>query len=133
MNFINKTFLDDRQIRTDWDTGFHEERRYGRGKSGGQVRDEYRDYYDPNRPKPEGYDTEQRQDFSFDDNTPRTDRYGGGGHKRSRSDLGPAGYGRDDRRGYGGGGERRDGDEKRHRAEENNRFRRERDEDDDDK
>ena len=124
MKFVNKTYLDDRQIRTDWDTGFTEERRYGRGKSGGQVRDEYRDYVDPNRPRPTHYDTEQRQDFNFDDNTPRNDRYPGrhssgdrggdrGGHKRSRSEGG----------GYG--------DDKRHKAEENNRFRRERDEDDD--
>merc|ERR1711981_232073 len=52
MKYINKTVVDDRQIRTDWDTGFSEERRYGRGKSGGQVRDEYRDYLDHNRPKP---------------------------------------------------------------------------------
>jgi len=105
------------------DTGFFEDRRYGRGKSGGQVRDEYRDYSDPNRPKPEGYDTEQRQDYSFDENTPRNDRYGGGGgHKRSRSDVGPGNY---------GGG--RDSDQKRHRADDNNRFRRERDGSDDEK
>jgi len=133
MNFVNKTYLDDRQVRTDWDTGFSEDRRYGRGKSGGQVRDEYRDYHDPNRPKPQGYDTDQRQDFNFDDNTPRQDRYGGGGgggggHKRSRSDVGPGGYDRERGGGQGGGG--RDGDEKRHRAEDNNRFRKEKDDDD---
>uniref|UniRef100_A0A8C5ME51 Nuclear cap-binding protein subunit 2 n=1 Tax=Leptobrachium leishanense TaxID=445787 RepID=A0A8C5ME51_9ANUR len=49
MRFINSTRLDDRVIRTDWDTGFKEGRQYGRGKSGGQVRDEYRKDYDAGR------------------------------------------------------------------------------------
>lgn len=39
---MNGTKLDDRVIRCDWDIGFREGRQYGRGKSGGQVRDEYR-------------------------------------------------------------------------------------------
>ena len=38
---MNGTRLDDRIIRTDWDAGFVEGRQYGRGKTGGQVRDEY--------------------------------------------------------------------------------------------
>ena len=41
--------LDDRIVRTDWDAGFVEGRQYGRGKSGGQVRDEYRTDYDAGR------------------------------------------------------------------------------------
>ncbi|XP_075717824.1 nuclear cap-binding protein subunit 2 [Rhinoderma darwinii] len=49
MRFINTTRLDDRIIRTDWDAGFIEGRQYGRGKSGGQVRDEYRQEYDAGR------------------------------------------------------------------------------------
>ncbi|KAM4040496.1 nuclear cap-binding protein subunit 2 [Anomaloglossus baeobatrachus] len=49
MRFINATRLDDRIIRTDWDAGFKEGRQYGRGKSGGQVRDEYREDYDAGR------------------------------------------------------------------------------------
>ncbi|KAJ7986214.1 hypothetical protein DPEC_G00337640 [Dallia pectoralis] len=49
MRFVNGTRLDDRIIRTDWDAGFKEGRQYGRGKSGGQVRDEYRQDYDPAR------------------------------------------------------------------------------------
>ncbi|XP_005923946.1 nuclear cap-binding protein subunit 2 [Haplochromis burtoni] len=49
MRFINGTRLDDRIIRTDWDAGFKEGRQFGRGKSGGQVRDEYRQDYDPAR------------------------------------------------------------------------------------
>ncbi|OMP84038.1 Nuclear cap-binding protein subunit 2 [Diplodia seriata] len=47
MKYIGGTKLDERIIRTDLDEGFG--RQYGRGKSGGQVRDEYRDEYDPGR------------------------------------------------------------------------------------
>ncbi|KAI6659073.1 Nuclear cap-binding protein subunit 2 [Oopsacas minuta] len=49
MRFLNGTKLDERVIRTDWDAGFIEGRQFGRGKSGGQVRDEYRRDYDPDR------------------------------------------------------------------------------------
>merc|ERR1712168_1696886 len=49
MRYINGTRLDDRIIRTDYDAGFIEGRQYGRGKSGGQVRDEYRTDFDPGR------------------------------------------------------------------------------------
>lgn len=49
MRYINGTRLDDRIIRTDWDAGFKEGRQYGRGKGGGQVRDEYRQDYDGGR------------------------------------------------------------------------------------
>ena len=49
MRYVNGTRLDDRIIRTDWDAGFIEGRQYGRGKSGGQVRDEYRTDYDDGR------------------------------------------------------------------------------------
>merc|ERR1711937_535792 len=49
MRYINGTRLDDRIIRTDYDAGFREGRQYGRGKSGGQVRDEYRTDFDPGR------------------------------------------------------------------------------------
>jgi len=49
IRFINGTRLDDRIIRTDWDAGFVEGRQYGRGKSGGQVRDEYRTDFDSGR------------------------------------------------------------------------------------
>ncbi|CAH3193594.1 unnamed protein product [Porites evermanni] len=47
--YINGTRLDDRIIRTDWDAGFVDGRQFGRGRSGGQVRDEYRSDYDPGR------------------------------------------------------------------------------------
>lgn len=36
-------------VRTDWDAGFIEGRQFGRGKSGGQVRDEYRQDFDGGR------------------------------------------------------------------------------------
>uniref|UniRef100_A0A131XFD8 Nuclear cap-binding protein subunit 2 n=1 Tax=Hyalomma excavatum TaxID=257692 RepID=A0A131XFD8_9ACAR len=49
MRYVNGTKLDDRIIRTDWDAGFIEGRQFGRGKSGGQVRDEYRTDYDSGR------------------------------------------------------------------------------------
>ncbi|OSX80684.1 hypothetical protein BU14_0033s0029, partial [Porphyra umbilicalis] len=50
--------LDERTIRVDWDTGFLPERQFGRGRSGGQVRDEYREDYDPGRG---GYGKQARQ------------------------------------------------------------------------
>jgi len=49
MRYINGTRLDDRLIRTDWDPGFLPGRQYGRGKSGGQVRDDFRCDYDEGR------------------------------------------------------------------------------------
>jgi len=49
MKHLNQTKLDDRIIRTDWDLGFSEGRQYGRGKLGGQIRDEYRADYDAGR------------------------------------------------------------------------------------
>ncbi|ORY12990.1 nuclear cap binding protein subunit 2 [Clohesyomyces aquaticus] len=49
MKYIGGTKLDERVVRTDLDEGFAEGRQYGRGKSGGQVRDEYRQEYDPGR------------------------------------------------------------------------------------
>ena len=49
MRYVNGTRLDDRIVRVDWDAGFIEGRQYGRGKSGGQVRDEYRTDYDGGR------------------------------------------------------------------------------------
>ncbi|KAJ0104350.1 hypothetical protein J7T55_011134 [Diaporthe amygdali] len=49
MKYIGGTKLDERIIRTDLDPGFEEGRQYGRGKSGGQVRDEYREEFDEGR------------------------------------------------------------------------------------
>ncbi|OXU19132.1 hypothetical protein TSAR_002796 [Trichomalopsis sarcophagae] len=49
MRYIHGTRLDDRIIRTDWDAGFVEGRQYGRGRTGGQFRDEYRTDFDIGR------------------------------------------------------------------------------------
>ncbi|KAL9531985.1 Nuclear cap-binding protein subunit [Sphaerulina musiva] len=49
LKYVGGTKLDERIIRTDLDEGFSEGRQYGRGRSGGQVRDEYREEYDPGR------------------------------------------------------------------------------------
>ncbi len=49
MRYINGTKLDERVIRCDLDPGYRDGRQYGRGKSGGQVRDEYREEYDAGR------------------------------------------------------------------------------------
>jgi nuclear cap-binding protein subunit 2 len=49
LKYLGGTKLDERVIRTDLDPGFEEGRQYGRGKSGGQVRDEYREDFDEGR------------------------------------------------------------------------------------
>ncbi len=49
LRYISGTKLDERIIRADLDPGYLENRQYGRGKSGGQVRDEYRDDFDAGR------------------------------------------------------------------------------------
>lgn len=49
VKYISGTILDERSIRVDFDWGFQEGRQWGRGRSGGQVRDEYRTDYDPGR------------------------------------------------------------------------------------
>lgn len=49
VKYINGTVLDDRTIRVDFDWGFVEGRQFGRGRSGGQVRDEFRTDFDEGR------------------------------------------------------------------------------------
>ncbi|GAX85074.1 hypothetical protein CEUSTIGMA_g12494.t1 [Chlamydomonas eustigma] len=49
VKYLNGTVLDDRIIRVDHDWGFVEGRQWGRGRNGGQVRDEFRQDYDPQR------------------------------------------------------------------------------------
>lgn len=82
MKYIGGTKLDERVIRTDLDEGFAEGRQYGcvplaqqilcrltsyrRGKSGGQVRDEYRNEYDPGRGGfGRAYDEDQYDDRAY--------------------------------------------------------------------
>ena len=47
--WVSGRILDDRAIRVDIDWGFQDGRQFGRGRSGGQVRDEYRMDYDAGR------------------------------------------------------------------------------------
>lgn len=47
--YINGALVDERAVRVDMDWGFVEGRQFGRGRSGGQVRDEFRTDYDPGR------------------------------------------------------------------------------------
>jgi nuclear cap-binding protein subunit 2 len=49
MRYISGTKLDERIIRCDLDLGYKDGRQFGRGKSGGQVRDEHRQDYDAGR------------------------------------------------------------------------------------
>ena len=49
VTWLNGSMLDERPIRVDIDHGFQEGRQFGRGASGGQVRDEYRVDYDSGR------------------------------------------------------------------------------------
>jgi len=60
--FISGMKLDDRVIRCELDSGFIDGRQYGRGTSGGQVRDERRSDYDPGRG---GYGTQVQTNVSF--------------------------------------------------------------------
>eukprot|EP00928_Gymnodinium_smaydae_P054937 TRINITY_DN3861_c0_g1_i1.p1 TRINITY_DN3861_c0_g1~~TRINITY_DN3861_c0_g1_i1.p1 ORF type:complete len:275 (-),score=64.00 TRINITY_DN3861_c0_g1_i1:112-858(-) len=46
VNLLNKTMFDERLIRVDWDAGLTDGRQYGRGESGDQWRDDFRDDYD---------------------------------------------------------------------------------------
>ena len=41
MDLFNFMMFDGRKIRVDWDYGFLPHRQFGRGKTGGQVRDEF--------------------------------------------------------------------------------------------
>lgn len=49
VRYVNGTVIDERAVRADHDYGFQEHRRWGRGRTGGQVRDEYRTDYDQGR------------------------------------------------------------------------------------
>lgn len=47
--YLDGTKLDERFLRVDLDPGFKDGRQFGRGKSGGQIRDEFRTEFDPGR------------------------------------------------------------------------------------
>jgi len=148
MRFLNGLKLDERIVRCDWDGGFVEGRQYGRGRSGGQVRDEYRADYDAERggwgkaqdaPPPDAFRRPQGGKGNRRRSYDGPYRGPGGGRGRGRGGYGRGGGGGDF--GGGGGGGRGGGDDgeqsaKRTRTEEpeqkNARFREERDDDDDD-
>ncbi|KAJ1700080.1 hypothetical protein LUZ63_008592 [Rhynchospora breviuscula] len=90
VKYISGTMLDDRPIRADFDWGFEEGRQWGRGRSGGQVRDEYRTDYDPGRG---GYGKMVQREL---EQQRQLVEYGGG----SLNAFQPTNYGRD--RDYGG-------------------------------
>eukprot|EP01132_Coremiostelium_polycephalum_P006158 gene6158-7670_t len=87
IKYINGTKLDERVIRCDWDYGFREGRQYGRGLSGGQVRDEYRTDYDPGRG---GYGKQRQYEMvdQYDDmdSQPQQQQQYNVGSKRGRDD-----------------------------------------------
>ncbi|KAL2911751.1 Histone acetyltransferase [Polyrhizophydium stewartii] len=74
MSFVNGTKLDERIVRTDVDPGFRMGRQYGRGRSGGQVRDEHREDYDEGRG---GWGARMREDEVREQQ--QRDVYGGPG------------------------------------------------------
>ncbi|KAK3235028.1 Nuclear cap-binding protein subunit 2 [Cymbomonas tetramitiformis] len=123
-NILNGSVLDERSIRVDIDWGFKEGRQYGRGKSGGQVRDEYRTDFDQGRG---GYgkivqsELETIQAHGLSPMAPAP--YGGmlEGHSKKR--------GRDE--GQGNKSYHTPGGDKRSRVEENPRFKRGSDEQED--
>ena len=49
-NTLNGSSLNNKVIKVDIDIGFEEERQFGRGKNGYQIRDEIRNENDPERP-----------------------------------------------------------------------------------
>jgi len=147
MRFLNGLKLDERIVRCDWDGGFVEGRQYGRGRSGGQVRDEYRADYDAERggwgkaqdaPPPDAFRRPQGGKGNRRRSYDGPYRGPGGGRGRGRGGYGRGGGGGGDFGGGGRGGGGDDGEQsaKRTRTEEpeqkNARFREERDDDDDD-
>lgn len=80
LKYVSDTVCDDRIIRCDADPGYLPGRQFGRGRSGGQVRDEWRNDYDPGRGRfilPEVISGSKRRRGDDDDNEgPGRGRYG---------------------------------------------------------
>ena len=49
ISILNTTSLDDRILRADWDAGIEDGRQFGRGQTGDQWRDDFREDFDPAR------------------------------------------------------------------------------------
>lgn len=90
LKYIHETACDDRVIRCDADAGYLPGRQFGRGKSGGQFRDERRRDYDPARgrlipPEVMNIGNKRGRDRDFDDdNNDRQGKYGRGNSGRDR-------------------------------------------------
>ena len=111
--YISNTKLDDRIIRCELDSGFIEGRQYGRGSSGGQVRDERRSDFDAGRG---GYGTQVQistasasADVKFPDRAPASDPGAGAGAGAGVGESSPADQGSDRARADGVGGGSGDG------------------------
>jgi len=124
VRYINGCKLDDRVVRVDWDGGFVEGRQYGRGRSGGQVREEYRTDFDAGRGG-WGKATMEAQDL------PLGPPAAFGGPMGRRASL-PATLGGGGRGGRGGDDDDEAPSAKRSKQEANPRFREDKDDDDDD-
>ena len=70
---ITGLVLDDRILRAELDFGFKEGRQYGRGQSGGQVRDDRRFVYDASRSNKSGSERRKRRFNDDDDQKPNDD------------------------------------------------------------
>jgi hypothetical protein len=66
VNTLNKTMLDLRSIRVDWDTGFEEGRQFGRGWSGAQRRDDMTSKNDPERPRDNKFINHKKRRRDYD-------------------------------------------------------------------
>ncbi len=71
---LNNSYLDNRQIRVDWDMGFVEGRQYGRGFSGAQKRDELADIDDPDRPRDNKFIPHKKRYRDYGNNNRDRDR-----------------------------------------------------------
>ena len=79
---LSGCILDGRQIRVDWDQGFEPHRQFGRGKTGGQVRDEMRHIINGHRDEDRPVQAQALKN-RFEDR-----RHGGGGRGRGHYDRG---------------------------------------------
>jgi nuclear cap-binding protein subunit 2 len=91
---LSGTKLDNRIIRVELDAGFQPGRQYGRGASGGQVRDDRRVTADPARRTPaQGGNTNKQLNWTPPDQVraeekANHDSYYGAGDKRERDETG---------------------------------------------
>lgn len=95
LKYLSDTICDDRVVRCDADGGFKPGRQFGRGRSGGQVRDERRTDLDPARggvlQPPLLLGKRRRRDDNDDDGNKRKNKGGRGDIDNNRPDQ----FGRD--------------------------------------